>query len=317
MENINPISQFIKLLFLSYGKIVENKKRILNHPKIFEYLFNKPIIKTSKFKEALDFANEYYIRKIILDNKDIIEIEGLFLIVWNDMERYIYIYRKYSVYISKYTSYKNPKIYLDKQLPFIPKKYPKYIHEILEKYNISYINQWSFLHEDHRNDAREIEPYSFGINLDLDFYCCLIRNNRMTQFAIDIYHHRSMFNPIKWYYLCQMNIHFLVLLPDIIDRISKIINVFINKIVDSDFPVLMGINYFADINCDIRLKLFYDNYMHNHITCVKYYKQHNNDETEDLKKLTNYVKNPDDTAYEIQFDFDKFISENTNIFTTS
>ena len=42
-------------LFLSdrYQAYTETKKELINHPKIIEYLFNKPIIKISKLSDLL------------------------------------------------------------------------------------------------------------------------------------------------------------------------------------------------------------------------------------------------------------------------
>jgi hypothetical protein len=294
-------------------EIKNSKKKLLNHPKIMEYLFNKPIIKTTNLKMALDFVKGYYIKDVRVDKIMISEIECLFLEICHYMNQYYYIYRKYREHISKYIRHNNSKIYLDRQLPLVPNIYPKQIVKTLQRLKINYITQWTFKNEEEHTNAREIEPYYFEINLEVDFYCCLFFKKRMILFAINCLPANTTISYLKWYYLCQMNIHLLVVLPNEYNSSPNTIREFIEKISESDLPIIMGTNPITNVSCDIRLNIFYDNYMRNHIIYVKHYDNHS--ENEKTSKIYNYIENPDDISYVVPSELNNFISDSTIFFT--
>lgn len=325
-------STIIKKLIIIMSKIYDayedDKKVILNHPKMLEYLFGGPIIKRDNLIDAIKVTPDICV-PIILSKNQAQEIELWFISALNSMEQYGKLFVNYYKIIKKYTAEKGSKINFNKQIPstgLIISSNINKIMDILYKLNICYVIDWSFKNEDEYVNAALAKPYYFGMRIKIDFLGCIFiktqeyLTNKMVLFAIIYDYNSKQFDKddhLKQYYLRQMNIHLLRLNSklDLVSEIKK----FIRKIKKSKTYVLSN-GLATPIGLDVgdELKLFYQNYDYNHTIYMKYYdkkKYDNIDIPDEPIDMDMYSDKPCDESVEINQDLFKKIIGSKYIFT--
>ncbi|MEM0353957.1 MAG: hypothetical protein QXW79_00110 [Thermoplasmata archaeon] len=281
MDNSN-LSRFEKLPLLLYNiyKNYENeKKTLLNHPKMIQYLFNRPIKKVINAKD-LAIQTNYPIRKIHIEKEEEMEIFCIFNVLNEELYRYNLLYNKY---VNK-TNQKS-KIKVLTYLPILThlssndRKIIQTLEELSKKYSLSYTYHWTFGKQ----------------NLMHDFYIILVHNNRLIQFVID---HRigcEVDDIVRQYILFQLNVHLLRL----VDRkqIKKNIIKFVDKLTKTHHYLVLhekkinqkNISNILQNKCFIS---FCKDYQRNHIIYLKMKRSDDNFSDEDSD--TSIINQPVD-----------------------
>jgi len=304
---LNAISKYIQILNRSYQELVQNKKELMNNPKMMEYLFYHSINKKSNLKEAMEFVGDDTVKKVKLVGADQSQIEGMFLVLYHNTVEYQIDFERYLLLLAKYYKLTGNKLDLSKRLSFVPKRSTgiNVIAKFLDSLSVDYIPQWSFtLVEQHLSSNKKM-PYSFETDLQVDFYGYILdKKNKMIQYAI-IYDESTANDYLAEYYLRQINIHLLRLNKK--SDIGREIGKFFRIVAKTDkYLVRNGFNIDSlkdDVEND--LAIFYKDYYYNHIIYLKYKKS--DDELADLSDddLVNYSEDPCDEGYVTNIDLSK------------
>lgn len=318
-------STIIKKLIMTMSKIYDayedDRKIILNHPKILEYLFAKPITKRDNLIDAIKTTDNIF-SSIILSKNHANEIQLLFISALKSIEQYRKLYIEYHK-LTKTGS----EIIFNKYIPFrIHSSTIFYrIMDILDELNICYIINWSFKRIDKYVNAALIKPYCFNLDIKIDFLGCVFvktkdfLTQKMILFAI-IYDNAKRFNKfdyLKEYYLRRMNIHLLRINSemDLMLEIKKIIH----KIKKNETYVLLnGLTIPHEIDVSSELKLFYQNYDYGHDIYMKYYdkkKYENIDVPDEPIDMNIYSDTPCDNSVKINQDLYKKLVGSKYFFT--
>nr|WBF70492.1 hypothetical protein [Megavirus caiporensis] len=268
-----------KLMYNAYIDFLNNKKNLMNHVSLIEYLFNKPL---ASIKTVLNLC-QYFEKESFIEDE-------LRLVYLNDDNKNIFNIMFIMEMVSKrFRYYHNAGIRLKKnyrsQYLLIHKKNnnEKIIKNILEnisnKYNLSYIYKWTFTTKGSHNRSNTLPTINFINNFVYDYFCVLYYGEKMIVFVIDIYdkindsntHTNQIF---KQYILHQMNIHLLRINTN--HKIKNQILIFIKKIKKTTKYVCHGfIKPIPElINIDLIKKLYQDfsnDYFNNHIIYNKLY----------------------------------------------
>ena len=321
---LNQISKYYLVLSKLYKLCLLEKQELLNHPKIIEYLFKKPIKQYANIQVAYELIQESYVEKIKMSTLDKTKINSSFLVSSNYMKKYIDVYTKYQKLITHYTN-NNKKMHFKKP-PFAPKissHLIKIINVLDDLDDVEYIPFWSFHYMEEYLDAEEKKPFNFNCNLIYDFYCCLFVSKKMIQFVI------------KWdgpninstdIYALQLNMHILKL--DKKSNLKKDIANFIKKISKSHQYIVQHnstslINNLDYDDFDNSYEEFINDYQYNHHLYIKYYSRinlldENNSESENDSEsddILNYSEKADDHGYAVNNDILKSIMRKKFIFT--
>lgn len=285
MDNIkklfNTISKLGIYLTKTYETFTEEKKSFMNHPKVVEYLFNKPIIKIYSTKDILsDYDN--IIRPIPLGGRKANVASGLFVML-EMLERYTISCEQYENCIKKYIAATNrkPNFIKIRYLPLISelsnneKLILKTLSRLEDKYELEYIYKWSFVSEgEHLNLSSKI-PIKYSQEFVYDFYGISTYNDKLTQFVIEYSRENlageHVIDVMKQYMLYQMNVHLLRLTRE--SDIKTEIKNFIKKIINTkEYVIVNGIKPISKLfigRTNDELVRFYDDYQYNHIAYLK------------------------------------------------
>lgn len=310
MTLLVAIKQLYKTMCSIYEKSREEQHAMLNHPRILEYLFHRPLIKNNNNTESYP---------ILLTSVESQEIQSLFITLMDYNEGYYKMYRQYS-------KLKNdPKVNsqsinnLDKNLPLCDLSLSlnmQLITAILDKLNIDHVINWSFNYsEDHVNSTK-IKPYSFDIDGDIrvDFFGCMfiktksILTKKMIMFAIEYDHMQKKITDrdhLKQYFLRKMNIHLLRLNNNC--NMKAVIKKFLQKIRQCDNYIIINGLAQRTINLDSVcidskstakqiIDSFYSNYEYNHCIYLKYHDKYKklDLDNDDIEINTDQIIDEDD-----------------------
>ena len=303
-------------LFLSdrYQAYTETKKELINHPKIIEYLFNKPIDKISKLSDLLIDYDSLITKIVLLDNKDFDQLKSYFdtlcllLVVYSEKHDE---YEKCLGQI-KTTSNKFSKInYLPKisDLSTNKQKIMAILDKLESQKKILYVNQWSFIQEGKNVSLSKMATVNYQHSFVYDFFGMIFTRGQMILFMIqydDSTHFDTSAEKIIdihitdltiQYILFRINIHLLRLNKK--SNFKEEIDAFLNRIKTSTHYVIQNpirpiVKLFGDKVND-ELVQFSKDYKYNHIIALK----------EPEKKIDKY--DPDYIRIENQIDEDLLV----------
>lgn len=275
-------------LFLSkrYDIYINEKKCLMNHPKIIEYLFNKPTEKINCLKDLL-IEYDSTIKTVRLERKDAIVITANFFVIIETLKRYSLVNQLYNKYLSKITG--NSKIMIN-YLPRISDlsrgelQIMKILDKLEMKYKMSYVYKWNFLQEGENLVRFKRPTINYEQPFVYDFYGILINHGQLVQFVIeydDDTHFDITFpnfpkihitDIMKQYILFQMNINLLRLNKksnmknEMIFFLKKIRNT--TKYITHN-PIKPVAKYLNNLSENNDLKQFVSDYEYNHIIYLK------------------------------------------------
>lgn len=272
-----------KLMYNAYIDFLHNKKILMNHISLIEYLYNKPLANIKTISDLCQyFEKESFVedelRLVYLsdDNKNIFNIMFIMEMV---SKRFRYYYN---------AGIRLKKIYRSQYL-LIHKKNnsEKIIKNILEdlsdKYNFSYIYKWTFMTKGSHNRSNTLPTINFINNFVYDYFCVFYHNGKIIVFIIDTYDKLNDSNThtnqiFKQYILHQMNIHLLRINTN--RKIKNQILIFMKKIKKTTKYICHGfikpIPELIDINLIKKLyQDFSSDYANNHIIYNKLYLHEN------------------------------------------
>lgn len=263
-----------------YYEEYENLRfQLLNHPKIIEYLFNKPLEK-HKFVGDLTFDFDCTVKTVMLSSKDNLKIGNFFIYMDEQISKYNKVYKNSGQY----------KSHFDKQF-FIPLEKlsdpEKKIYHIMEKlgkkYELYCFSKWKFKVEGEHTSLGKLPTINFDLNISCDFFCCMLYKHQLHLFVIEYdsnSHHDvksenfikiHLNDLLKQHYLFQMNIHLLRLNKD--SDIKKEIKNFIKEVIEGSNYVISGqiepMFKFRKPICGEYLKTFNTDYAYNHNIYLK------------------------------------------------
>jgi len=199
------------------------------------------------------------------------------------------------------------------------------ISKKLDEINIRHVINWTFKHDEEYVSANKIKPYSFDVDLRINFLGLIFVGKKklikkMVLFAIEYDESGKEFrisDYLKQYYLRQMNVHLLRLNNKM--NLRKEINRFIKEILDSSTYVVMN-GLIKTIKNDVsnKLNIFYENYEYNHNLYYKYYDKKKMEGVEDLKednRIEKYGEKPCDEASVVPAGFLESLMDGKYIFS--
>ena len=198
-----------------HSKYQAERRSFLSNPVVIKYLFSKPLIN----KQECRLTDH---KMIYCGSTESEKVEMILMAMVKFSE-------DYQLIISK--DVKNKVEYpMDNKFRT---KYHSMISDLLFQKRIDYSFNFDFELTGQRLSADDKEPYSFQMDINVDFICCMRLNTiddftkQIIFFAID--HGRTKKNIFeKIYQLSQFNIHYLVITTP--DHISEKIDRFISKI---------------------------------------------------------------------------------------
>ena len=285
-------------LFQIYEKYLDCKKKLLNNPKMLEYLFYRPIHKIDNLADIDKKTSDDYFNPTIVseDQKKIIQ-ELLFHMRCKMLE-YISNYEIYKTEISK-KSLKDAPITVN-----FTSSIDK-IGCILHDLEIDFVYNWTFKQREEYLNPYDVKPYNFETDTPVDYYGCYFSQNKKTynmyQFAI-IYDSKSkrltINDYLEQYYLKKMNVHLLRLVNG--SDFNAEIKYFFKKILNGKHYVIrnaLGIDFKKDISN--KLEKFYQDYDYNKVIYLKYYRKHEEDICDSDENPVKVSKKPADESYSV------------------
>lgn len=255
---------------------INEKTNLLNHPKMVEYLFNKPIKKISHLKDLLIDYNDQ-IKLVRLEEKEKSKITAYFFVML-EINRYSLQHQKL---MDKYPKKIKHLLQVAK-----PKGNKIKIMDVLNKYEghnkICYLYDWTFLQQGEHLIITKPPTINYENPFIYDFYGVIIHHGQLVHFAIeyDNHHHfdknYEFFDELhindimKQYILFQMNIN-LLRLNKHSDIKTEIRNFFIEIKNTSNYVIknrISPIKKLFNIEDD-NLVQFCDDYALNHIIYIK------------------------------------------------
>lgn len=305
MNTATKIKKVYSLMTKYSESYQEEKKAILNNPKIIEYLFNQPIIKRNDLALAIESLSDEF-SPVRIDALHVAEIECKFIEIMQTTTYYIYISSVYK----KLTNDKRLQMTI-RQTSVMTK-----LSEVLDKFKVSHVYDWSFKLEEERLTAMNVCPYNFDFDLKVDIYGCIFKRSetcKMYQFAI-IYD--SKFKKLTTndyqiqYYLHQMGIHLLRL-----NRRSKPtaeIKYFLKLVLKTGkYIIRHGLAIKSKINVT---EDFHRNYEFNRKIYLKNYSKHKNDDLS-VSDERERMEEEEPEGVLVNQDFMKSLLEKKYIFT--
>ena len=324
--SITNIKKISLDLYKIYNNFLVDKKKLLNHPKMIEYLFYKPIHKVENLKSGEKILdNDFYPTRLNVTHKMDIEMqfENLCLSLYNYLDKY----KEYEKLVTKHINQTKSKINFNAYLPIVL-NYSSNIEKIsdaLFDMGTTNVFDWTFECDDEHTNACKKQPYIFNLKFKVDVYGCFFTGKKysstrkMFQIAID-YDSSSkkitINNYLKQYYLKKMNIHFLRLNKNSYYK-SEIRN-FIKKIKENNIYIIQNglpvLRY--ELNIENKLVDFYNDYEYNHHLYLNVHDKHKNDGlsvSEDDNQI--FSEEPTDESGTVSKDFFKNMSDGKYFFT--
>ena len=269
-------------LFLGkrYDVYVNEKKNLMNHPRIVEYLFNKPNGKVSSINDLLiDYDSSLKI--VRLEKKDSIAITSYFFVMTETLKRYSIVSDLYEKNIKNIDSNKKKILKQPNYLPRIStlstneKKVMDILNKLEFKYRLSFIHKWNFTQEGEHVNILKKATINYEQNFVYDFYGILINHGQLIQIVIECSESTQTNDLVKQYILFQMNVNLLRLNAQ--NDIYTQINAFLKKIKNTTKyiihnpikPHFIGQKIIFDNATRDNLHQFLNDYHYNHIIYLK------------------------------------------------
>ena len=291
MNNKNTLHHNILKRCTSLNKLQETyiseREKLLNHKKMIEYLFNKPLIKIICAKDLLiDYKSS--IKIVRLELKDKASITGSLFIMAEILKRYSGVYCSYEKLINQNKN--NNGIFQFKSLPVVSKlslnelKIMQILDKLMEnsiKIKLFYVYEWTFLQEGNHLSVMKRATINYEQAFIYDFYCVIINHGQLVQFVIE-YDNDTHFDSysknfkkihtrdiIKQIMLFQMNINLLRLNKN--SDMKKEITAFIKKIKNTTKYIIWNkiipvVKYLDQKHDSV---IFCKDYEYNHIIFLK------------------------------------------------
>lgn len=179
---MNKLSKSNLILYLNkhYQCYLEEKKLLLNHPKIIEYLFNKPSINILSISDLV-CNYDSYIRIVRLEYADTKIINSNFIILLETL-------RLYSIKYGIYKKNKSKHLKLNYLPNIFNNSYQQTIMKNLDKLEyqniISYVYKWSFKQKGEHTSLIKSATINIHHSHIYDFYGIIINYSQMNQFVI-------------------------------------------------------------------------------------------------------------------------------------
>lgn len=247
-----------------YDKYSQEKYKYINHKRIIEYLFNKPLEKISTNYEST-------VRLVRLELSDPTFISCKFDIMHTLLSNYSEKHKNYVRLCKKY--YGEAK---SMNINYLPTVYElshqeKNIMKILDLIEskvpnkFKYIYKWNFMVEGEDNNIVKLPTVNYQQPFVYDFYGVTMWHNQLVQFVILFDNDNSQTDIEKQYILHQMNIHLLRLNRK--SNFKKDIISFIKRIRNSTEYIIQGA--LKPSTKVIDFPLFDDDYEYNHKIYLK------------------------------------------------
>jgi hypothetical protein len=292
---ISKISRIGKELSKCYEDFLIEKHDYLNHKRIVEYLFNKPLKKVLSYYNLISVDYESSIKLVRLELNGTTEFDDYF----GSMNNFLYdfsekydLYEKYiKIYEQQYNKIFNKLLKFD-YLPVLSKLnvHEKNIMQILDGINnmmedkFHYIYKWNFIVEGEYTNLMKLSTVNYQQSFVYDFYGITMWHDQLVHFVIlfdadshfdssdekfDKIHHDDI---LRQYMLCQMNIHLLRLNKK--SNLKREIISFIKKISTSTMYIIQGkikpiARLFQSKEVIDELALFKEDYEYNHVIYSK------------------------------------------------
>lgn len=280
---MNNLTKKTKAIYRNYQ--VE-KNSILNHPKMFEYLFNNPILPSDNlYRNYHSLPDET--PAVYINHTQSEKIQLMFITGMKFMEELVYQY----------------KLLKTNQLTVKVSNY-------LDKLGITHSIKWSFNHSSKYLNGAYAKPYQFKTDLKVDIFGCLFLKTkkefteRMILFAVTFDEN----NYFLEYCLKQMNIHHLIIKSK--NDVTHQVDSFIRKISKTKKHIAVNKPRITNrLQYSKEMTLFYQNYYYNHIVYKKYYEKNKNKNLEIPLEHSSHHQ-PDEESFIVSQElFNKLIND--------
>lgn len=261
--SVKKLAQIGMVMTKCYETFVDEKRQLLNHPRMVEYFFNKPTPKSPSDPKGLTkLLSDYDMTtKIVrMQPTDTINIMSHFFVMSELLQRYDHVHKIHQK--------NNSKIKID----YLPLHSSLSENELMilhildkyaDRYKMGYIYKWNFMVEGEHNNASKIPTVNISEKFVYDFYGCIVHHGQLVQFVVQ---HNDL--PI-WaqFALFQMNIHLLVQTkPD-----KKEIGEFLHQIRNTSQYIIHHPTKKMGDSTKISkwLGKFITEYNYNHIICLR------------------------------------------------
>jgi len=163
-----------------------DKKKFLNHPKIVEYLFNKPLKPIANLKDLSKIKFDPEMKPVRLEPNSMIQFDS----------------RLFPMNVQLQTNLSKQQILIDNILC---------LNE--NKYQFTYISKWTFLQKGENNFIYQLPTVNYEQDFIYDFFGATSNHSRLILFAIVFEPDSSSNEFLKQFMLQQMNVNLLRLNP--------------------------------------------------------------------------------------------------------
>lgn len=309
-----------------YESFVQQKIELMNHPKMIEYLYNKPIINVREI-EDLVVDHDSTVRLVRLDMTQLnLEIRPCMFMLREIMRLYDETYHSYCKHTKKNNIMRNLAIKSD--LSSLERSVYKFLEKCEQRNLLSYLYKWSFVIPHHElTSVLQKYPINYTHPQVYDFYGMIFSHKQLVQFVImcdDDTHYDDtnsdfmdihLNDIILQFILFQMNIHLLRLNKR--SLVHSQIKKFLKKINNSTEYVCIGaiqpqldiikqFEFHQDSTGFENLTNFLSEYRKNHIAYNKQPKSNDLSDSDDEyyqeKTLNNISDDPSKKSYTVSQD---------------
>ncbi|AUL79942.3 hypothetical protein QJ857_gp0217 [Tupanvirus soda lake] len=261
----------------------EEKKYLMNQPKMIEYLFNKPMRKINCLRDLLQIDYDSTIKTVRMEKKDTIAITSNFFLMSETLKRYSAVYQIYEKNTQENHHIKFDYLPSSHHFSLVEQTVMKILDKYEYKYKISYLYKWNFMTEGEHLVLTKQPTINFELPFVFDFYGILINHGQMVQFVIECdfptksdnnnhTQNKHITDIIKQYILLQMNINLLRINPQ--SNIEKEIVNFMRKIKNTtkyiiQNPIKPAVHLFDSKTPNDDLEAFCKDYDYNHVVYLK------------------------------------------------
>ncbi len=215
-----------------YENYLAEKHDYLNHKRVVEYLFNKPLVKISTVNDLLLVVDDSSVNLVRLERNDSMQLDSHLLPMNKYLTDYSDTYDSYKKYIKFYEQQHNKPFNKLLKINYLPlmsdlNLYEKSIVEILGRINkvmedkFNYTYKWNFMVEGEHTSLMKLPTVNYQQSFVYDFYGITMWHSQLVHFVIlfdDDSHFDSSFDNfekihgddiLKQHILFQMNVHLL------------------------------------------------------------------------------------------------------------
>lgn len=258
------VFQILSFLNKRCQTFLNEKKSLMNHHKMIEYLFNKPL-------EEVSIDYESSIKLVRMPKSAIIEITSHFFVLLETQ-------RRFDLIVHLYQKYLDPKMIPKQMILNDQSDEKKIIMKILDKlefkFKLSYIYNWNFEQNGEHLSLAKLPTVNLEQQFVYHFYGILVNHGQMIQFVIEydpvkMSVYEQQIGIIKQQILFQKNIHLLRLNHKM--NLQKEIISFFGKIKNTVSYITRNPirKHLSNQKIMSELELFRVNYQYNHLIYLK------------------------------------------------